>query len=205
MRRILYTCLVASLAGAMLTGCTVETTLRSSVLWGESESVPSTFDVATRRHDGRDRHSGAHAAGHGEIAAACESTSSASIRIFNPLASGAYRVTQARPSWTAPGRRTALLTSDLRADGPIREAQQRFSPIGLGCQLFSSLGCTLCRAPPPYVLTQDPIGVRSGVTLAPAQAAVSALMCAFILRGAFEKLWIQPENPEGCRHPDCGA
>lgn len=77
------------------------------------------------------------AAGHAELAAACESMPGAAIRILNPLASGSYEdvscasVLEGDASSAATG---GALASD-ECDGPIGTVQQKWSPFGLGCTI----------------------------------------------------------------------
>lgn len=165
--------------GAMLTGCTVETTPDQGSSEGESESVLQTFDVRLPGDTTEETVIPAIiAAGHDEIAAACESTSSASIRIFNPLASGAYRDTPCSAILDRTGEANSTLTSDS-SDGPIGEAQQRFSPIGLGCHVFIAgaalfASAAICSHARPH-RREKRCDLGTGTSF-----AVLSVMCAFI-------------------------
>ncbi|KYG10268.1 hypothetical protein BE21_13090 [Sorangium cellulosum] len=75
------------------------------------------------------------AVGRDALAAACESTSSVAIRVFNPLASGAYRDVPCSTILNDTGEVCGALTSVLNDDG-AGEAQQRLSPFSLGCAAF---------------------------------------------------------------------
>jgi hypothetical protein len=96
------------------------------------------------------------AAGHDQLAAACSKVPSASVRIFNPLASGKSAdiscATILRDSAaTAP-------TSEAASGGErTAEARHPWSPLGLGCSIlllgtgifFNRVGCNDPRAGNP--------------------------------------------------------
>jgi hypothetical protein len=81
------------------------------------------------------------AAGRGPIAAMCEAVPDASVRIFSPLASGAYEdisCASVLDRGESTGEASAALLTD-EGDGPIGTAQQRWSPFGLGCTIATGL------------------------------------------------------------------
>jgi hypothetical protein len=72
------------------------------------------------------------AAAHDQLATACKSTPGASIRIFNPLASGDYADVSCaaiRGGAESTGESRQSLTSEP-SDGPIGESQQSLPPVG---------------------------------------------------------------------------
>lgn len=78
------------------------------------------------------------AAGHGQIAAMCEAEPGASVRIFSPLASGAYEdisCVSVLDGDEGTGEASAALVTDEN-DGPIGTAQQKLSPFTVVCGLF---------------------------------------------------------------------
>ncbi|KYG02712.1 hypothetical protein BE21_54565 [Sorangium cellulosum] len=85
------------------------------------------------------------AAGHDQIAAACEAKPAASVRIFNPLASDEHADVSCA-SVLGDNRTTGEARAVLVAhesDGPIGEAQQRIGPIStLACGI-AGIGITL--------------------------------------------------------------
>jgi hypothetical protein len=81
------------------------------------------------------------AAGHGQIVAMCEAEPGASVRIFSPLAYGAYEdisCASVLDGDEATVEASAALVTDEN-DGPIGTVQQRWSPFGLGCTVATGL------------------------------------------------------------------
>jgi hypothetical protein len=120
--------------GGMLTGCTVEATPDQGP--SEKGSMLQTFDV--RLPTGTTEETvipAIVAAGHDEIAAACDGTFSTSIRVFNPLAPGAYTDVPCSTMLDGTGEASSALTSDP-SDSRLGQAQQQLSPFSLGCAAF---------------------------------------------------------------------
>jgi hypothetical protein len=77
------------------------------------------------------------AAAHARLVTACESTPGASVRVFNPLASGEYADVACAAildGGEPTGESRQPLTSKA-SDGPIGESQQALSPLSLLCAL----------------------------------------------------------------------
>ncbi len=78
-------------------------------------------------------------AGRAELAAACEATPDASIRIMNPLASGTFEVlpcASVLDSDEATAASSTALTSN-ESDGPVGTVQQRWSLFGMACSVLT--------------------------------------------------------------------
>ncbi|XXX74847.1 hypothetical protein WMF30_45060 [Sorangium sp. So ce134] len=126
--------------GAMLTGCTVETTPGH----GETEEpeteemggVLQTFGVQlpsdTTEENVIPR---VVAAGREEIAEACERTSSVSVRVFNPLALGVYADIPCSTILDDAGE-VGGVRMNHQNDGRVGETQQKLTPLGVGCAAF---------------------------------------------------------------------
>lgn len=77
------------------------------------------------------------AAGHAELAAGCEGTPGAMIRILNPLAPDAFALVSCSSvlgGFDTTSAASAMFINDGR-DGSIGTVQQKWSPFGLGCTL----------------------------------------------------------------------
>ncbi|XXX76934.1 hypothetical protein WMF30_55735 [Sorangium sp. So ce134] len=83
-------------------------------------------------------------AGRPELAAACADRPGAAIRIFDPLDPGAFADVPcaAMVSYDAAAQEgSAVPVSE--GDEPIGAAQQRWSPLGLGCSIFVFAAATV--------------------------------------------------------------
>ena len=110
-------------------------TLGEQNIEGQSFEVQFPFDVTTESVI-----AAIVAAGHDELAAACESTPIAAIRILNPLASGEYSDV---PCAAILGEEEMVETSAAltsHADGPIGQTQQKIGPISLLACAIGSAG-----------------------------------------------------------------
>jgi hypothetical protein len=120
------------------------------------------------------------AAGHGQIAAMCEAEPGASVRIFSPLASGAYEdisCASVLDGDEATRKASAALVTDEN-DGPIGTVQQRWSPFGLGCTIATGLAYLFAS----HVLCDHPKAERPKACRNVTDAGFFGLsvMCVFI-------------------------
>jgi hypothetical protein len=90
-------------------------------------------------------------AGREQLAAACAAHPDASIRVFNPLASGSYADVSC--STILDGSEPVAQSSEALPSGEhIGQIQQKWSPFGLGCTAFVGLSAlfvnyALCNRP----------------------------------------------------------
>jgi hypothetical protein len=79
------------------------------------------------------------ASAHDKLLAACAATPDKAVRVFNPLASGAYEDVpcSALLADSKETEETSGVLTSRESDGPIRQAQQKIGPISfLMCGLF---------------------------------------------------------------------
>jgi hypothetical protein len=78
------------------------------------------------------------AAGHDQLAILCESRPDGSVRIVHPLASDAYTDVSCASVIDVDGStgETSAAVVSKEPDEPIGTAQQKLTPIGLGCGIF---------------------------------------------------------------------
>jgi hypothetical protein len=117
-------------------------------------------------------------AGHDQLAMACEASPVASVRIFNPLAAGSYEDIACSTLLDAEASVGPTSEGLVRGDERIGEAQQRLTPIGLGCS-FVILGLGIFMN---HALCQYPGAEHPGACAALSEFGMGGLglACAFI-------------------------
>ena len=133
---------IAALVGLPACGATEESSEASTERDSKEETaiVPQSFVVELDRTTTAEEAIPQllKAARH-QLAAACADYPMATIRVFNPLASGAYTDVPCASVLSgndAAGEASAALMND-EVDGPIGTAQQRWSPFGLTCSILT--------------------------------------------------------------------
>ncbi|AUX43448.1 uncharacterized protein SOCE26_048960 [Sorangium cellulosum] len=118
------------------------------------------------------------AAGRYELAAACADRPGAAVRIFDPLEPGAFAdVPCASMLGGDPTQEQSAVPVSEGAE-PIGEAQQRLSPLSLGCAAFV-LGSTLIATRGICPRARDPRAEKHCNLWSDAGFGTLTLMCAF--------------------------
>ena len=116
-------------------GCATETTTDRGEPAAEARAFTLQLDAATTADTVIPA---ILAAGHDQLAAACEAAPGAAVRVANPLASGREAIVPCATLVGEAGETSAALTRELD-DGPIDEAQQKITPVGLACGVLTAL------------------------------------------------------------------
>ncbi len=132
--------------GVMLVGCAADVAPGGAIDDGPAmaaslaETASQIFEVRLRRDTTAETILPQIVeAGHAPLIEACESNPGASVRVYNPLASGAYAdwpCAAILGAEATPGESRQTLAS-ARVEGVTGESQQHITPVGLLCGLLT--------------------------------------------------------------------
>ena len=130
--------------GAMLTGCAADTLTEDQPPADnrpvQDDALPDVFTVRVDRSMTAETIAAALlASAHDQVASACEAAPDKAVRVFNPLASGAYADFPCSTllATDEPAGSASKALARRESDGPIARAQQEVGPISfLMCGLF---------------------------------------------------------------------
>lgn len=142
----IFTIAARGACGAMLAGCAADVAPQGAIDDGPAmaaslaETAPRTFEVPLRSDTTAETILPQIVeGGHAQLIEACESTPGASVRVYNPLASGAYADLQCTAILRGEetiGESWQTLTREPMV-GATRESRQSLTPAGLLCTLLT--------------------------------------------------------------------